>query len=108
MRRPGAVERQTVAQHEYAALDRILLRAGAADLNAWLVVAAEELLHHDAGRALQGPGQHRIAALRNVLGRQQRRAPGGREEAIPHEGRHAGRGALDHDRVENDRGTGGG
>ena len=102
----GAVQRQPVAQHEDAAFDRVLLQAGATDLDAWLVVAAEEFLHHDAGRVLQGLGQRRIATLRNVLRRQQSRAPGGREEALPNEGGHADGGTFDDNRVENDRGAG--
>lgn len=56
------VERQAVLQQQYAAVHGIALDARAADVQARLVLAAEELLHHDAGlaadRVLQGVQAH--------------------------------------------------
>ena len=64
----GAIDRQAIAQCKHATLDRVLLQARAADLDAWLVVAAKETLHDHAGRHRQCARQGRIGAIGQLRG----------------------------------------
>ena len=50
----GAIDRQAVAQHQHPALDGVLLQAGSANLDAGLIVSAEEVLHDNARREGEG------------------------------------------------------
>ncbi|MNE00511.1 hypothetical protein D3C80_929210 [compost metagenome] len=63
-------------QHQDAALDRVLLQAGAADLDARLVVGAEEILHHDARNSSQNIRQGRRNHPLPAVGLNQRDAAG--------------------------------
>ncbi len=61
-----AIDRKPVLKHQDAAFDRILLKAGTANLNAGLIVAAEEVLHHHAGSAAQRSGDRQVGGVRKV------------------------------------------
>ena len=56
-----------VLVHQHPALDGVLLQAGSANLDAGLIVSAEEVLHHDARREGEGARNRQVGALRQLI-----------------------------------------
>lgn len=77
-----AVERQSILKHENATLDRILLQAGTTDLDARLVIAAEEVLHHHSRNHPKCVRDGQIGGFRHIFLRDQSNASGKHAEAL--------------------------
>lgn len=65
----GAVQRETILEHEDATLDWILLQSRSANLNTRLIIRSEEALDDHAGSRRQGVGERHVGGGRDGLGR---------------------------------------